>query len=114
MADSERINYLKVTVPEEAANTRVIKWLVQHYRHIVESKECCKRAFQHKEISVNGEPTEETRILRAGDVVEVRYNKRRVEQERLERTPVDIRYQDEHLAVVWKAPGQVNGTHIPK
>ncbi|KAJ8656243.1 hypothetical protein O0I10_008037 [Lichtheimia ornata] len=108
-AINEKINYIKATVPEADDNTRALKWLTQHYRHIVQSKECCKRSFRRQEITVNGEHVEETRILHKGDVVEVRYDRARVEQEKLRQVPVDIRYQDEHIAIVWKAPGQSYG-----
>ncbi|KAI7883009.1 S-adenosyl-L-methionine-dependent methyltransferase [Lichtheimia hyalospora FSU 10163] len=106
---NDKINYIKVTISDEDDNTRALKWLTQHYRHIVQSKECCKRSFRRQEITVNGEPIEETRILHAGDVIEVRYDRARVEQEKLRSVPVDIRYQDEHIAIVWKAPGQSFG-----
>ncbi|KAI9469350.1 S-adenosyl-L-methionine-dependent methyltransferase [Zychaea mexicana] len=106
MSDSiERINYLKATVRDADADTRIKKWLLKHYRHIVQSQDCCRRAFHRKEVSVNGQLAEETRILRAGDVVEVRYDRAIVEREKMKAIPVDIRYQDEHMAIVWKAPG---------
>ncbi|KAI9244186.1 S-adenosyl-L-methionine-dependent methyltransferase [Phascolomyces articulosus] len=106
MTDSmERINYLKATVKDVDTNTRIKKWLLKHYRHIVQSQECCRRAFHRKEVSVNGQLAEETRILQAGDIVEVRYDQAIVEREKLKSIPVDIRYQDEHIAIVWKAPG---------
>ena len=108
MTDSiERINYLKATVRDADADTRIKKWLLKHYRHIVQSQECCRSAFKRNEVSVNGQLAEETRILRAGDVVEVRYDRGIVERQKLKAIAVDIRYEDEHMAVVWKAPGQV-------
>ncbi|KAI8148544.1 S-adenosyl-L-methionine-dependent methyltransferase [Fennellomyces sp. T-0311] len=110
MTDSiERINYLKATVRDADGDTRIKKWLLKHYRHIVQSQECCRSAFKRKEVSVNGQLAEETRILRAGDVVEVRYDRGIVEREKLKAIPVDIRYEDEHMAIVWKAPGQSFG-----
>lgn len=107
-AINDKINYIKVTVSESDDNTRALKWLTHRYRHIVQSKECCKRSFRRQEITVNGEHVEETRILHTGDVVEVRYDRARVEQEKLRSVPVDIRYQDEDIAIVWKASGQVS------
>ncbi|CAO3674600.1 unnamed protein product [Rhizopus microsporus] len=80
----EHEHHIKITVPESAQDLRVRK----------------------KEISINGCPTEETRRLNAGDIIEINYNKSIEEAERLETIPIDILYQDEHLAVVWKPPGQ--------
>ncbi|KAG2218765.1 hypothetical protein INT45_012985 [Circinella minor] len=106
MTDSnKRINYLKATVREADNDTRIKKWLLKHYRSIVQSQECCRRAFHRKEVSVNGQLAEETRILKGGDIVEVRYDQALVDREKLKTIPVDIRYQDEHIAIVWKAPG---------
>ncbi|KAG0171873.1 hypothetical protein DFQ29_008644 [Apophysomyces sp. BC1021] len=102
----DHINYLSTVVPVSDSNTRIKKWLLVHYRHVVKSKECVRRSFQRKEISVNGKVAEETRILVAGDVVEVRYDKSLEEQQRLKRIDIDIRFQDEHLAIVWKPAGQ--------
>ena len=108
MTDSnKRINYLKATVREADNDTRIKKWLLKHYRSIVQSQECCRRAFHRKEVSVNGQLAEETRVLKGGDIVEVRYDQALVDREKLKAIPVDIRYQDEHMAIVWKAPGLV-------
>ncbi|KAF7729327.1 hypothetical protein EC973_004583 [Apophysomyces ossiformis] len=102
----DHINYVSAVVPPSDNNVRIKKWLLTHYRHAVKSKECVRRSFQRKEISVNGKVAEETRILTAGDVVEVRYDRSMEELERFKQVEMDVRYQDEHLAIVWKPAGQ--------
>lgn len=103
----EHAHHIKITVPESAQDLRIRKFIVQNYRHVFKSKENIHRAFNRKEISINGCPTEETRRLNTGDIIEINYDKSIEEAERLETIPIDILYQDEHLAVVWKPPGQV-------
>lgn len=104
---ADRINHLKVTVREADDGTRIIKWILRHYRHIVQSKENCKRAFKRGEITVNGQVVPETKLLHTNDIVEVKFDKGLVEREKLKAVNINIRYQDEHIAIVWKAAGQV-------
>lgn len=104
---SNSINYLKVTIPVSAHDTRVRKYLLKHYRTVVRSKENLHRAFARHEITVNGRPVEETRMLKQGDVVEVKYDKSIEEANTLKAVPIRICYEDDHLAVVWKPSGQV-------
>ncbi|KAL7321690.1 hypothetical protein PS15m_001434 [Mucor circinelloides] len=103
---SDSINYLKVTIPLSAHDTRVRKYLLKHYRTVVRSKENLHRAFARHEITVNGRPVEETRMLKQGDVVEVKYDKSIEEANTLKAVPIRICYEDDHLAVVWKPSGQ--------
>lgn len=101
------INHLLVTITSKDDGCRIKKYLTQHHRAVVQSKACCRQAFVRGEVSVNGEKAEETRILRTGDVVEVNYNKGHVTRERLSSMPVDVRYQDQDIAIVYKTSGQV-------
>ncbi|CAO3685440.1 unnamed protein product [Rhizopus stolonifer] len=98
--------HVKVTVPESAHDMRVRKFISQNYRHIIKSKESIHRAFSRKEITINGSPTEETRKLNTGDIVEIKYDPTFEETKRLLAIPIETLYQDEHLAVVWKPSGQ--------
>ncbi|KAG1472733.1 hypothetical protein G6F56_001360 [Rhizopus delemar] len=100
------IDHVKVTVPESAQDMRVRKFISQNYRHIIKSKESIHRAFSRKEITINGSPTEETRKLNTGDIVEIKYDPTFEETKRLLAIPIETLYQDEHLAVVWKPSGQ--------
>ncbi|KAI8985977.1 S-adenosyl-L-methionine-dependent methyltransferase [Pilobolus umbonatus] len=62
-------------------NKRARKYILEHYRHIIKSKEKLHQAFSRGEICVNGQPVEETRMLH-----EV--------------------HQDDYLAIVVKPSGQ--------
>ncbi|RCH98547.1 hypothetical protein CU098_007226 [Rhizopus stolonifer] len=103
---SNTIIHLKITISEEFNNQRIRKFLLQHYRDIIQSKENLHRSFGRKEILVNGTPVEETRFLKTGDFVEVKYNKSIEESEKMNAIPVRVCYEDKHLAVVWKPSGQ--------
>lgn len=105
----KKINYLKVTIPESANDQRIRKYLVQHYRSVIRSKENLHRAFARHEITVNGRVVEETRLLKTGDIVEVKYDKSIEEESKIKLIPIKICYEDDHLAIVWKPSGQVFG-----
>lgn len=105
--DDENISYLKVTVPEAAQGQRIRRWLLDHYRDVAKSKRNLHRAFSRQEITVNGRPVEECRLLSTGDVIEVKYDKSIEEADKMKVIPIRICYEDAHLAVVWKPSGQV-------
>ncbi|KAG1450457.1 hypothetical protein G6F46_006435 [Rhizopus delemar] len=102
----ENEHHVKVIVPESAQDERIRKFISQNYRHIIKSKESIHRAFTRREITINGNPAEETRRLKAGDVVEIKYDKSIEEAERLQSIPIEVLYHDEYLAIVWKPSGQ--------
>lgn len=104
----ENEHHVKVIVPESAQDERIRKFISQNYRHIIKSKESIHRAFTRREITINGNPAEETRRLKAGDVVEIKYDKSIEEAERLQSIPIEVLYHDEYLAIVWKPSGQVH------
>jgi 23S rRNA-/tRNA-specific pseudouridylate synthase len=104
----KKINHLKVTIPESAHDQRIRKYLLQHYRSIVRSKENLHRAFARHEITVNGYAVEETRLLKTGDIVEVKYDKSKEEESKLKLIPIRICFEDNYLAIVWKPSGQVH------
>lgn len=106
--DDENISYLKVTVPEAAQGQRIRRWLLDHYRDVAKSKRNLHRAFSRQEITVNGRPVEECRLLAKDDVIEVKYDKSIEEADKMKVIPIRICYEDAHLAVVWKPSGQVN------
>jgi 23S rRNA-/tRNA-specific pseudouridylate synthase len=105
--DDSNINYLKVTVPESAQGQRIRRWLLVHYRSVAKSQKNLHRAFSRNEISVNGQPVEECRLLVKDDVVEIKYNKSIEEADKMKVIPIRICYEDAYLAVVWKPSGQV-------
>lgn len=105
--EDENISYLKVKVPESAQGQRIRRWLLDHYRSIAKSKKNLHKAFSRQEITVNGRPVEECRLLAANDVIEVKYNKSIEEAEKMKVIPIRICYEDAYLAIVWKPSGQV-------
>lgn len=105
--DDNNISYLKVTVPESAQGQRIRRWLLLNHRDVVKSQRNLHRAFSRREITVNGEPVEECRLLSKNDVIEVKYDKSLEEAEKMKIIPIKICYEDSHLAVVWKPSGQV-------
>ncbi|KAI8079872.1 S-adenosyl-L-methionine-dependent methyltransferase [Halteromyces radiatus] len=101
----DTIIHVKATVGSSGHGVRVRKWIMTHYRHIVNSKENTRQSFKRGEISVNGVPCEETRILQENDIVQLDYNKTKEQIQRIAHIPIDIAYQDAHMAIIWKPPG---------
>ncbi|KAI9487489.1 MAG: S-adenosyl-L-methionine-dependent methyltransferase [Benjaminiella poitrasii] len=102
----DKINYLKVIVSETAEGERIGKYVLRNYRDAVRSKLMLHRAFKRQEISVNGGPVEETRLLQKNDIIEIKYNTSIEEDNKIKIIPIRICYEDEYLAVVWKPSGQ--------
>ncbi|CAO3622717.1 unnamed protein product [Cunninghamella echinulata] len=71
----DTIIHNKSTISSNGDGIQLLKWILTHYRHIVLSKGNARQSFKRGEITVNGIVTEETRILRSGDIVEIKYNK---------------------------------------
>lgn len=103
----ETISYLKVVAPESAQGQRIRRWLLVNHREVAKTQKNLHRAFSRREISVNGEPVEECRLLAKDDVIEVKYDKSMEEAEKMKIIPIKVSYEDSHLAVVWKPSGQV-------
>ncbi|RUS32381.1 S-adenosyl-L-methionine-dependent methyltransferase [Jimgerdemannia flammicorona] len=102
---ADRISHLQVTVHQDCNGLRALKYLTAHYRSVVGSKLRCQRSFRRGEVRVNGEVAEETRILKEGDLVELRYDKDEDERQTLERLDVDVVWEDDDVAVAWKVAG---------
>ncbi|KAI7894147.1 S-adenosyl-L-methionine-dependent methyltransferase [Mucor mucedo] len=102
----DTISYLKVVAPESAQGQRIRRWLLVNHRDVAKTQKNLHRAFSRKEISVNGEPVEECRLLAKDDVIEVKYDKSIEEAEKMKIIPIKVSYEDPHLAVVWKPSGQ--------
>ncbi|RUP32625.1 S-adenosyl-L-methionine-dependent methyltransferase [Jimgerdemannia flammicorona] len=102
---ADRISHLQVTVHQDCNGLRALKYLTTHYRSVVGSKLRCQRSFRRGEVRVNGEVAEETRILKEGDLVELRYDKDEDERQALERLDVDVVWEDDDVAVAWKVAG---------
>ncbi|KAI8341856.1 S-adenosyl-L-methionine-dependent methyltransferase [Chlamydoabsidia padenii] len=101
----DTIIHVKTTVTAGGAGQRIRKWLMTHYRQVVTSRENAHQSFKRGEITVNGQVSEETRILQENDEVEIHYNKTQEQLLKLKDVKLDIGYQDEQLAIVWKEPG---------
>lgn len=102
------IIHVKTTVTAAAAGQRIRKWIMTHYRQVVTSRENAHQAFKRGEVTVNGQVSEETRILQENDQVEIHYNKTKEQLMKLKDVVLDIGYQDDQLAIIWKEPGMVS------
>ncbi|CAO3582013.1 unnamed protein product [Absidia cylindrospora] len=101
----DTILHVKATVNSNGHGQRIRKWIMSHYRHIVTSRENAHQSFKRGEISVNGQPSEETRILQESDIVEINYNKTMEHLAAVKDFDIEFGYQDSYMAVIWKAPG---------
>lgn len=108
----DTIIHKKSIVSSTEDGTRLLKWILKHYRDIVLSKGNARQSFKRGEITVNGEIPEEARMLRTDDIVEMKYNKTIEALEKIKKIPVDTFYIDQHMAIVWKPPGQVKFNYI--
>lgn len=102
---AERVELLKTIVPSDCNGFRALKYLTSRYRSTVGSKLRCQRSFRRGEVRINGDVAEETRILKKGDLVELRYDKDEDERQTLEKIDVKIVWEDEDVAVAWKIAG---------
>ncbi|RUS23305.1 S-adenosyl-L-methionine-dependent methyltransferase [Endogone sp. FLAS-F59071] len=102
---TERVELLKTIVPNDCNGFRALKYLTSRYRSTVGSKLRCQRSFRRGEVRINGDVAEETRILKKGDLVELRYDKDEDERQTLEKIDVKIIWEDEDVVVAWKIAG---------
>jgi len=83
---------------------KVGPFIRNHFSYLIVSKTQCHLACKQGQVLVNGKAAKDFDILHTGDVVKVT---RKIEEtlKRKEGFKVDIRYEDEEIAVVWKPSG---------
>lgn len=104
---SNTIEHLKFTVDDTSHDQRIGKFLSKNYKHIIKSRVKLHRAFKRNEITINGDPAEEARIMKKGDIVEIKYDNSIEETTSMQNIPIRVCYQDNEIAIVWKPSGQV-------
>ncbi|KAG0024609.1 hypothetical protein BGZ82_010415 [Podila clonocystis] len=95
---------LQATVLEQDNGARVWKFVMQHWKAIVQSREHMRKCFKRGEVSVNGSVAEVTKLLSADDVVRIKFNSRAAHESIYGREKLTVLYEDE--AVVVKPSGK--------
>ncbi|KAF9581790.1 hypothetical protein BGW38_001075 [Lunasporangiospora selenospora] len=97
---------LQAIASEEDKGARLWRFVMQHWKAIVQSREQTRKCFKRGEISVNGTVAEATKILEPNDVVRIKFDKRAAHESIYGKEKLEVRYEDEHLAVVVKPSGK--------
>ncbi|KAF9204830.1 hypothetical protein BGZ59_000833 [Podila verticillata] len=97
---------LEATVLEQDNGSRAWKFVMQHWKAIVQSREHMRKCFKRGEVSVNGSVAEVTKLLSTGDVVQIKFNTRAAHESIYGREKLTVLYEDEELAVVVKPSGK--------
>ncbi|KAF9335855.1 hypothetical protein BG006_010476 [Podila minutissima] len=97
---------LEAAVLEQDNGSRVWKFVMQHWKAIVQSREHMRKCFKRGEVSVNGSVAEVTKLLLTGDVVRIKFNTRAAHESIYGREKLTVLYEDEELAVVVKPSGK--------
>ncbi|KAG9302389.1 hypothetical protein G9A89_011439 [Geosiphon pyriformis] len=96
--------YESFTIAPNESNQRLEKLILSNFRDLVVSRHLCRLCFKRKEISVNGQIAECSRIVQEGDFVEFKINS--IEARRAQsQVPVSLKWEDDYLAVIEKDPG---------
>jgi len=93
----------RLVVPEDVS-CRIDKFLA---RELSISRSRLQRSIDLGLVTLNGEKTRSNHTLNPGDIIEYRIPASPVPTLAPEEIPLSIRYEDEHLIVVDKAPGMV-------
>ncbi|KAF9108744.1 hypothetical protein BGX27_008244 [Mortierella sp. AM989] len=96
---------LESLVKQEDNGIRVWKFVLIQWKSIVKSREQMRRCFKRREVSVNGAVAEITKILAANDLVQIKFDSVAAHESRYGREKLDLRYEDNYLAVVVKPSG---------
>ncbi|KAG0370460.1 hypothetical protein BGZ54_006236 [Gamsiella multidivaricata] len=96
----------QAVVKEEDNGTRVWKFVLSQWKAIVKSREQMRRCFKRGEVSINGATAEVTRILSLGDLVQINFDGHAAHESIYGREKLDVRYEDDELAVVVKPSGK--------
>ncbi|KAG0054085.1 hypothetical protein BGZ83_011969 [Gryganskiella cystojenkinii] len=97
---------LQAVVAETDHGVRVWKFALQLWKDTIKSREQMRQSFKRGEVTVNGEIAEVTRILSTDDVVQVRFDLRAAHKSIYGKEQLDIRYEDDELAIVVKPSGK--------
>ncbi|KAG0249230.1 hypothetical protein BG011_009494 [Mortierella polycephala] len=96
---------LKAVVTEEDNGTRVWKYVLKQWKAIVKSREQMRRSFKRGEVLVNDEVAEITKILAVNDTVQLNFDNKAAHASVFGQENLDVRFEDDHFAVVVKPSG---------
>ncbi|KAF8984449.1 hypothetical protein BGZ46_008004 [Entomortierella lignicola] len=96
---------LEALVKEEDNGIRVWKFVLVQWKLIVKSREQMRKCFKRGEVMVNGTTAEITKILATNDIVQIKFDSVAAHESIYGREKLDIRYEDDFLAVVVKPSG---------
>ncbi|KAF9430773.1 hypothetical protein BGZ94_004067 [Podila epigama] len=97
---------LDAIVLEHDNGSRVWKFVMHHWKTIVQSREQMRKSFKRGEVSVNETVAEVTKLLTTGDVVRIKFSTRAAHESLYGREKLTVLYEDEELAVVVKPSGK--------
>ncbi|KAF9573237.1 hypothetical protein EC968_008875 [Mortierella alpina] len=97
---------LEAWVAEPDNGIRAWKFVLNQWKAVVKSREHMRKCFKREEVSVNGSTAEVTRILQTGDIVRLHFDSRAAHESVYGKEKLDVRYEDDDLAVVVKPSGK--------
>ncbi|KAF9126136.1 hypothetical protein BGW39_006848 [Mortierella sp. 14UC] len=97
---------LQLQVQDEDDGNRAWKFVLAHWKTVVKSREHNRKCFKRGEVTVNGVVAEVTRLLVKGDWVKIRFDDHAAHESVYGREKLDVRYEDDDLAVVVKPSGK--------
>ncbi|KAF9179290.1 hypothetical protein BGZ51_007014 [Haplosporangium sp. Z 767] len=97
---------LKAVVTEEDNGTRVWKYVLKQWKSTVKSREQMRRSFKRGEVLVNDEVAEVTKVLATNDTVQLNFDNKAAHASVFGQETLDVRFEDDHLAVVVKPSGK--------
>ncbi|KAG0204703.1 hypothetical protein BGX33_008316 [Mortierella sp. NVP41] len=97
---------LQLQVQEEDDGARAWKFVLAHWKTVVKSREHNRKCFKRGEVTVNGVVAEVTKLLVKGDWVKIRFDDRAAHESVYGKEKLDVRYEDDDLAVVVKPSGK--------
>ncbi|KAG0298715.1 hypothetical protein BGZ98_000108 [Dissophora globulifera] len=96
----------EVIVQDDNDGIRAWKFVLSQWKAIVKSREQMRRCFKRGEVSVNGSVAEVTKLLATGDHIKIVFDTSAAHESVYGREKLDVRYEDEDLAVVVKPSGK--------
>ncbi|KAH7030330.1 hypothetical protein BKA57DRAFT_227105 [Linnemannia elongata] len=97
---------LQLQVQDEDDGNRAWKFVLAHWKTVVKSREHNRKCFKRGEVTVNGVVAEVTKLLVKGDWVKIRFDDRAAHESVYGREKLNVRYEDDDLAVVVKPSGK--------
>jgi len=105
-ADEELYEHLRIEVDRGQVPLRIDKYLCEHTQHA--SRNRIQQAAEAGFLFVGDRPVKSNYKVRAGDVITLRLNRPRYDSTIVpEEIPLDVRYEDDDLMVVYKPAGMV-------